>query len=148
MGGGAPLAQTKKAPFRERSASHWEASLVLLAERVRFAYIPQAACARVSAQLRISHGRHSSGPLLSARKRKKLPFGSFFVLLAERVRFELTVRLNVRQISSLVHSTTLPPFLIRSFPHQREAELYQAEPVWQGQILYGCQSFDAARKNE
>jgi hypothetical protein len=33
--------------------------------------------------------------------------------MAERVRFELTVRLNVRQISSLVHSTTLPPFLIR-----------------------------------
>ena len=46
--------------------------------------------------------------------KKKLPLGSFFLLLAERVRFELTVRLNVRQISSLVHSATLPPFLIRA----------------------------------
>jgi hypothetical protein len=64
---------------------------------------------------------------------KRLPSGAFFVLLAERVRFELTVRLNVRQISSLVHSTTLPPFLIRSFPRISErAALYQAEAMWQG----------------
>src|ERR1700761_8779664 len=33
-----------------------------------------------------------------------------FLNLAERVRFELTVRLNVHWISSPAHSTTLPPF--------------------------------------
>ena len=48
----------------------------------------------------------------SHRQNKKTRRGGFFLILAERVGFEPTVRFNVRLISSQVHSTTLPPLLV------------------------------------
>ena len=42
----------------------------------------------------------------------KNPPKRVFLILAERVGFEPTVRFNVRLISSQVHSTTLPPLLM------------------------------------
>ena len=74
-----------------------------------------------------SHPAGRAGALLSPPKNKRLPMGAFcFLILAERVGFEPTVRSPVRLISSQVHSTTLPPLLVtiimRSFrvrPHYR-----------------------------
>jgi hypothetical protein len=63
---------------------------------------------------RVGYAKVFPGSGESKRRKKTSRLGGFFLLLAERVRFELTVRLNVRQISSLVHSATLPPFLILS----------------------------------
>ena len=43
--------------------------------------------------------------IIKKRPERRLNIGS----LADRVRFELTIRLNVYRISSPAHSTTLPP---------------------------------------
>jgi hypothetical protein len=41
--------------------------------------------------------------------------------LAEKVGFEPTLGIHLNQISSLAHSTTLPPLLIRSFLYYPES---------------------------
>ena len=48
-------------------------------------------------------------PHHALRQPQKKPLAGLFLMLAERVGFEPTVRLHARLISSQVHSTTLPP---------------------------------------
>src|SRR3546814_4724360 len=62
-------------------------------------------------QLDLSMNGIPNGILKVDKKKKPLKNQGLFKMLADRVRFELTVRLNVHWISSPAHSTTLPPVL-------------------------------------
>ena len=58
-----------------------------------------------------------SHPLRPAQSKKPPAGEAFYFVLAERVGFEPTVGSPLRLISSQVHSTTLPPLLVRQFSY-------------------------------
>ena len=80
--------------------------IIALAERVGFAYIPQAAVWLASQTLRILHAKSAGTSLLSAQK--NAPYGA--CVLAERVGFEPTVPCGTPDFESgtFDHSATSP----------------------------------------
>ena len=122
-----------------------EALFLLLAERVGFAYILQAARAQACARLRIPRAEPARALLLSASrgKQKGLPFGSPFLATGGEggIRTHGTVtRTPDFESGTFDHSAT-SPYSVRCGRCKRGRIIAKVWWLWEGERCSGCKFF-------